>query len=74
MKRFDARAKCPKCGHDAVSSNFHRGGDMTTCGYATHCYEQTEIETEEQDHILRDCRRCHYEWIELPLDATGAKP
>jgi predicted nucleic-acid-binding Zn-ribbon protein len=67
MKRFDAKAVCPKCGSPNVASWHHQASRGEWRSRESSCYD---LSTE---HVDRTCRRCHYGWAEAPLDA-GAKP
>lgn len=64
MNPYDPNAKCPKCGGEDVASAFREfviqgnGTSPTTIGVA-------------KENILRTCRRCHFSWPELPLDARS---
>ncbi len=61
MKPFNAKATCSKCGAEpvAIHAGFHSRADISSHAI---CYHT------EQEHIHRSCGRCHYEWLEAPLD------
>lgn len=65
---FDAEATCVKCAWEDVrvlhcASRTYSSYDL--------CYEIGQREPYE-DHFHRTCGRCHYEWLEAPLDAQAA--
>jgi hypothetical protein len=60
VKPYDKKARCPKCGSNLVGSGFH----------SEQCMEYgCPGRWDDDEHILRHCQRCHYEWLEAPLDA-----
>jgi len=63
METYNHSRKCPKCGGSDTGDSYHKGGE---CRYGrVKC-----AGTNEQDHIKRHCRRCHYEWAEATLDSA----
>ena len=66
MKPFDPVAKCPKCGNDDIRATFRIKNEFGRCGESPtkHCPSTMP------EHLHRECRRCHYEWVEAPLDTT----
>ncbi len=61
---FNEKAVCPKCGGTDISTYF--GKD---CSYGDICRDTTPYTTKA--HLHRTCTRCHYEWLEAPLDARS---
>lgn len=59
LTRFKADAMCPKCGSLKARTS-HCGGTSTGV-----CLDHAG----DVEHMHRDCKRCHYTWYELPLDA-----
>ena len=63
LNQFDVGRVCPKCGNDDLGDKY-----CARCqAWACHLRPQ-----HEKPVIHRHCRRCHYEWNELPLDAAEA--
>jgi hypothetical protein len=59
---FDPKAKCAKCRCDDVATTFHEKG--------THKDGIGDCEwLWARDTLVRRCKRCGYEWNEVPLDA-----
>ncbi len=58
LPAYDPAARCPKCGHDSVTTNHRAAGcsdpDCWTC---------------DQEHLFRICQRCHYGWPEAVVTA-----
>lgn len=50
-------AVCPKCGFDDIAMH-HRNGDECNHG---------ACDWHEQEHILRVCQRCRYDWPEATI-------
>lgn len=63
MRRYDPKAKCPKCGHDDIGTHYADGGYLG-CLYG--CPDRYRDGTE---HMDRNCRRCGYLWVEAALAA-----
>ena len=59
LPQYDPRAECPKCGSDDVGT-IHRS-------YARP-QDKGWPELSEDEHLLRVCRRCQYEWQEAVLN------
>lgn len=57
LPRYDAQAKCAKCGHNVITEEYANGKGLSC---VMHC--------EEGEHIHRSCKRCGYWWLEAPLD------
>jgi hypothetical protein len=65
---YNPQAQCPKCRHDDVGTRFH-DGSWKGCPWG--CPASASL----KEHIERHCRRCHYEWAELPAtDKEGGTP
>jgi len=59
MKIYNPNRFCPKCGYEDVSTSYVKNRyDMLT-------NPPPELEI---DCIVRCCKRCHYQWVEMPLD------
>ena len=58
MDKFNAEAKCQKCGTDQIATQLIRAGQYRYPGYDGEKYER----------MLRTCRTCGFFWFELPLD------
>lgn len=57
------RAVCPKCGCEVVSSRYCPGhAPFSRHGLCGHM--------RRDQHQQRTCRRCGYEWLEAPVDAS----
>lgn len=56
MPRFDANARCVKCGDTAAGVAFHPARENVFGGHEVLC---------------RQCRRCGFVWHEKPLDAEA---
>ena len=65
---FDPDARCIKCGGEDIWAQWKSGGWPNTCSTISKCWLSVSVE-----HIHRGCRRCHYEWIEAPLDSPVAQ-
>lgn len=65
MNKFDAKAKCPKCGNEIVGVRFLVKGEYRTVG---------DTIGATMDLLARSCRRCGYSWDELPLDGKKENP
>lgn len=65
---FGADAKCPKCGHDKIVTQYH-GPD--SCRWDAYCPGRGGPE-----HLKRKCIQCFYTWAKETLDSqkTGEKP
>jgi predicted nucleic-acid-binding Zn-ribbon protein len=60
MKFFEEDAECIKCGCKDVTSHFYEKGWHGDLKQVT-----------QQDLIKRFCKRCGFDWLELPLDAEA---
>jgi hypothetical protein len=58
---FSTEPRCPKCGHDDISTTYLRKGQGF--GY-------TEPGYGEEERLRRGCRRCSYSWCEAPIDSA----
>jgi len=67
MNKYDQRAKCVKCGCGDVGAQYHEDTGRG-CHYGNPCFGYGVC---AYKHILRHCRNCHFEWVELPLDSEG---
>lgn len=68
LKPFDALATCLKCGADNPTVTYHEGG----CGCGR-CHAH-ECKGGSEDHLVRHCVRCHFEWIEAPIPVLQSFP
>ena len=55
---YDPDAKCPKCGHDDISTRYVKQGRL---GEPCEFYS---ADIREHEHLHRQCRRCNYKWCE----------
>ena len=67
LRPFDPAGNCPKCGHDDISTRYisasgREHGLLPRCGYRL---------AGSPEHMDRHCRRCSYEWAEVPLSEDG---
>lgn len=63
MKPYNEAAICPKCKSADVRVSYHRAGTYpwgSDCGYGGPCQRDSVLE----EHMLRICQRCRYEWNE----------
>ena len=62
LPRYNPEATCCKCGHNEITSRYHReGATLRDCGLHQYKGECPKI---EQEHIYRCCRRCGWDWQE----------
>ena len=61
-KQYDSEAKCPKCGHEVISTCFCQRGYSSDI-----CWPWIE-----KEHLHRHCQRCHFEWLELTIRKEGS--
>lgn len=57
MRRYQADADCPKCGHNGVTSIYQPAEEFYRGRFTV------------KETMRRECSRCHYWWQERPLDA-----
>lgn len=62
-QKYDANAKCPKCGHKVIATIYRDKGEHVDGPYDGWY---------ERETMQRICTNCHYKWHEAPLDAKGA--
>lgn len=67
LKPYDPAGRCPKCGNDAVSTEYRSGKDRIGVGL-THGLADLPIE-----RMQRKCLRCGNSWWEAPLDREERK-
>lgn len=58
---YDPEAKCPKCGHDVVSTVYCTS---TPYGHVQTLNYPGEVCIEKVEHHHRRCQRCSYAWVE----------
>lgn len=63
MKAFDAAAICAKCGGDDINTYYCKGSV-----WAWECAAERRGQ-----HLHRDCRRCHYGWLEAVVKKLPAE-
>jgi len=61
MKKYNRKAKCPKCDCGKVSSHFYEKRESIWNGGYSIRYDF--------DVIRRVCSQCGYCWDELPIDS-----
>jgi len=72
MMPFDARAICPKCGHDDIAARFAETNREIGCDNFEPCQEgMSFFLMEHEAHIHRYCRRCSYKWLEAPIGSKS---
>lgn len=65
VQRFSEERGCPKCGSDGIHSNFCAEAEFS--GYAH------PRPAHGSGRIHRHCRRCGYDWDEMPLDLSKSR-
>ena len=68
MKPYDPAAKCPKCGHPVVTTNFCAGHDEE--GYHK---PLIIIPSHHGEALHRQCMQCGYGWLEACVKAQEEK-
>ncbi len=68
MTPFDAGSVCPKCQNGDIGTFYHKAG----CSTCQRCHDSFECGGTSTPHMVRHCRRCHFEWFEAPLDVQVA--
>ena len=61
MQPFDPAAICAKCGSDQITARYCTESFYFSGNHPRH---------ERHPAIHRHCQRCHYEWLEMPLDLS----
>ena len=62
MDDFNHSRKCSKCGSGDINTQFHRAMYFSQqCTWGSNAKSSAE-------HMHRSCRRCGYDWLEVPLD------
>lgn len=61
--------RCVKCGSTDISTTFH---EATECSYeyCDDCHESHGCKGGQDEHLVRFCRVCRFEWYDSPLDAA----
>lgn len=54
LPTFGAGGECVKCGWWTIDATYHRSSDL---------------EAAYDEHMHRECQRCHYKWLEACKDA-----
>ncbi len=62
---YNKESICIKCGSKEVNSNYHSENCQRNFTSDTACHYV------EEEHMLRVCTNCRFEWLESPLDAKG---
>jgi|SRR5207253_639292 len=78
---YNPSAKCVKCGGEEVSTAWHQRGKCSRVD--TSAFSNVGLKFCDnakgpcadiaEDHLLRDCSNCGYEWLERPLDGLPDK-
>lgn len=67
MEAYDAQSKCLKCGYDVVRTEFHsRSFEEGACAVIL-C-----IFAGQDEHIVRTCVKCGFEFFQQPLSFKRA--
>ena len=64
IKPYDSSSFCSKCGFHEVSTNYHNSFDCHAFGPNDVCWD---VQCNTQEHLLRTCNRCSYEWVEATI-------
>jgi ribosomal protein S27AE len=67
LRPYDPAGRCPKCGNDAVGTEYRSGKDSFG-GLAAYRFADLPIE-----RMQRKCLRCGNSWWEAPLDRQERK-
>jgi len=59
LEKYDELRKCAKCGYHKSTVEFRPAGAWVQINGA---------QSFEYDVMLRQCNRCGYKWLELPLE------
>lgn len=62
---YNPEAKCPKCGHDRVTTYWVSLEDSDK-------YDEWHCDGNKQEHHNRTCERCRFSWAESVLKGAGA--
>lgn len=62
LKKFDEKAGCRKCGSPDINSAFCDLADYTGYGHPPPAHDS--------ERLHQHCRRCGYDWDDLPLDPS----
>ena len=69
MMPYNAFGKCRKCDGVEISTRYHKAGcTHTGC---TRCHDAPGCSGGREPHMVRECRNCHHEWYEAPLDSEN---
>ncbi len=67
MNAYNPAAKCPKCGGSEINSLWHRATEYPG-------YDCRNHGSPREEHVVRHCTCCRYEWAETPLDRQESSP
>ena len=65
MDVYDPKTLCEKCGHDSIRTEYHgisfEFEEEDGCGVVLCAYPKSD------EHIVRTCNRCGYEFFQKPI-------